>query len=130
MNASPSPRRRSAYPATAAGNRSEPAALAPLQAEWLAAIMQGSFSEVYIADCASLRLICLNQAARANLQYDEYALAGMTLADIAGDLSKSACRRLLQPLHKNGARQATLDTMLTRQDGSRYPAEMRLLLSA
>ena len=129
MNASPSPRRRSARPSMAADNQSEPAGPAPMQAEWLAAIMHGSFNEVYVADCESLRLICLNQAAQANLQYDEYALAGMTLADIASDLNKSACRRLLQPLRESGARQATLDTMLTRRDGSRYPAEMRLLLS-
>ncbi len=113
--------RRTGHPANAA--------IEQMRAEWLAPVMQGAFNEIYAIDCASLRLLFLNPAARANLQYPQHLLAGMTLLDVAGNLDQESCRRILQPLHHDNAPQVTLDTMLTRHDGSRYPIELRLLRS-
>lgn len=92
--------------------------------------MQGSFSEIYAFEYDSLRLAYLNPAARASLQYPHHALSSLTLPDIAGQLDAASCRRLLQPLRDRAVEQLTLDTTLMRHDGSCYPVELRLLLSA
>jgi two-component system, NarL family, sensor histidine kinase UhpB len=117
-------------PAASLSSTQAPAASAALQAEWLTAVLQGSFSEVYAIECDSLRLLYMNPAAHANLQYPQQMLGSLTLLDIAGSPSEKNYREILQPLRHGTARQITLDVVLTRQDGTSYPVELRLLLSA
>jgi PAS domain S-box-containing protein len=128
----PSQNRQAANAAPAADPSSSqpPAASTALQAEWLTAVLQGSFSEVYAIECDSLRLLYMNPAAHANLRYSPHMLANLTLLDIAGSPSEKSYRKILQPLRHGTARQITLDVVLTRQDGTSYPVELRLLLSA
>lgn len=96
-----------------------------MPAEWLPIVMQGSFNEIYVADCADLRLRQANQAACANLQYAAEELIGMSLERIIPDL----------PLHLAGKMQADaadssrprhFEAQLQRKDGTSYPAEIRL----
>jgi len=114
----------------AGGTDGSNASIGQMQAEWLATVMQGSFSEIYAIDCDSLRLLYLNPAAHANLQYPQHRLAGMSLLDVAGNLDQASCRQILEPLYRDGTAHITLDTTLTRHDGSRYPIELRLMRSS
>lgn len=96
------------------------------QVEWLPIIMQGSFSEIYIVDCDTLRFVQTNQTARKNLNYTAAELACMTPLDIAPSLSREVLDNTLHPLKCGRAQRASLDTVHTRKDGSSYPIEFRL----
>ncbi len=95
-------------------------------AEWLPIVMQGSFSEIYVIDCANLRFIQVNHAARKNLQYSVTELAQMTPLDIAPGLSPETLEETLHALKTGDASRATLETRHRRKDGSEYPVEFRL----
>ncbi len=95
-------------------------------AEWLPIVMQGSFSEIYVIDCATLRFIQVNHAARKNLQYSVAELARMTPLDIAPGLSPETLEETLRALKTGDASRATLETRHTRKDGTEYPVEFRL----
>lgn len=97
-----------------------------MQAEWLPIIMQGSFSEIYVVDCTTLRFVQTNKAARTNLGYTARELARMTPLDIARHLSRNALENILLPLRNGQARSASLQTVNTRKNGSTYPVELRL----
>lgn len=97
-----------------------------MQAEWLPIVMQGSFSEIYIVDCVTLRFVQTNQTARKNLRYTANELAHMTPLNIARDVSREVLENVLLPLRCGRSHRATLDTMHTRKDGSTYPIEFRL----
>lgn len=97
-----------------------------MQAEWLPIIMQGSFSEIYIVDCETLRYVHVNQTARKNLHYTATELLRMTPLDVACDLSREVLENTLHPLRCGRAHRASLDTAHTRKDGSTYPIEFRL----
>jgi two-component system, NarL family, sensor histidine kinase UhpB len=95
-------------------------------AEWLPIIMQGSFSEIYVMDCDTLRFVQTNQTARKNLHYTATELAGMTPLDIACSMSRDVLENILFPLRCGRSRRASIDTVHTRKDGSTYPIELRL----
>ncbi|MBS1186738.1 MAG: domain S-box protein [Burkholderiaceae bacterium] len=97
-----------------------------MPAEWLPVVMQGSFDEIYVADGASLRLLHVNEAACANLQYPAAELAGMALTDIAQDILPHTLETLLPMSAAASAGPHQFETALYRQDGSSYPAEIRL----
>jgi PAS domain S-box-containing protein len=97
-----------------------------MQAQWLPIVMQGSFSEIYIVDCASLRYVQTNQAARRNLHYSVAELSTMTPLDVARSVSREVLENILMPLRCGRAQRASLDTVHTRKDGSTYPIELRL----
>ena len=97
-----------------------------MHAEWLPLIMQGSFSEIYVVDCDTLRFVQTNQAARKNLHYTAGELSGMTQLDVARTVSRDVLENILLPLRCGRAHRASLDTVHTRKDGSTYPIECRL----
>ncbi len=97
-----------------------------MQAEWLPIVMQGSFSEIYVVDCDSLRFVETNQAARKNLQYSAAELSAMTPIGIAQSLSREVLENILFPLRCGRSHRAALETVHTRKDGSSYPIEFRL----
>jgi two-component system sensor histidine kinase UhpB len=94
-----------------------------MHAEWLPVVMQGSFSEIYVIDCDTLRFVQINQAACENLQFEESHLIGKTPVDIARNLTGDTLELVLQPLREGLVSQATLETMQVRKDGSVYPIE-------
>lgn len=100
-----------------------------MDAAWLPVIMQGSFSEIYVVDCATLRVVQANEAACLNLQYSASELAAMTLPDISHGLTAEALEQVLQPLRRGEASRVTTDTAHVRKDGTTYPVELRLFHS-
>lgn len=98
-----------------------------MQAEWLPVLMQGSFSEIYVLDCDSLRFVQTNQAACGNLGYSESELARMCLSEIACGLSLEVLNTLLAPLRRGSVEYTAIDAMHTRSDGTTYPVECRFL---
>ena len=97
-----------------------------VQPEWLPVLMQGSFSEIYVIDCDTLRFVQVNQSARKNLHYTAAELAGMTPLDLAPELSDAVLKHALAPLRNGQSAKATLATTHRRKDGSTYPIEFRL----
>jgi PAS domain S-box-containing protein len=97
-----------------------------MHAEWLPIVMQGSFSEIYVADSSTLHFVQTNQAARKNLRYSAAELAVMTPLDLAPSLSRDALARILQPLRNGRTSRADFDTTHRRKDGTTYPIEFRL----
>ncbi len=95
-------------------------------ADWLPVLLQGSFSEIYVIDSASLRFVQVNPAARKNLKYAASELAGMTPLDLAPNLQADILEGILQPLRNGLVSHATLDATHVRKDGSSYPIEFRL----
>ncbi|MGH8809388.1 MAG: PAS domain-containing protein, partial [Noviherbaspirillum sp.] len=88
--------------------------------------MQGSFSEIYVVDCATLKFVEVNQAARKNLQYTANDLGTMTPLDIVRGLSPETLQQVLQPLRESAVSQVALDAIHVRKDGTTYPIEFRL----
>lgn len=94
-----------------------------MHAEWLPVVMQGSFSEIYVIDCGTLRFVEVNQAACENLQYEARDLQGKSPVDIARNLTLDALKLVLLPLRDGQVTQATMETLQVRKDGSIYPIE-------
>jgi PAS domain S-box-containing protein len=97
-----------------------------MHAEWLPIIMQGSFSEIYVVDSATLQFVEVNEAARMNLHYRIEELLTMTPLDISENLTAKVFKEILQPLRDGKANQAAFNTIHVRKDGSVYPIEFRL----
>ncbi len=97
-----------------------------MHAEWLPIIMQGSFSEIYVIDCATLHFVEVNEAARINLHYRAEELLDMTPLDISENLTVKVFKEILQPLRNGITDQASFNTIHVRKDGTVYPIEFRL----
>jgi two-component system sensor histidine kinase UhpB len=97
-----------------------------MHADWLPIIMQGSFSEIYVIDCATLHFVEVNEAARMNLHYSVDELLQMTPLDISENLTVKVFKEILQPLRNGNANQAAFNTIHVRKDGTVYPIEFRL----
>lgn len=100
-----------------------------LQADWLPILMQGSFSEIYVVDCATLRFVQVNRTARRNLHYTSAELADMTMLDLAPNLPLSLLEQTLITLRDGVTTRAELDTIHRRKDGSTYPIKFRFFYS-
>ncbi len=81
-------------------------------------------SETYLIDAATLRLLELNDAARANLQYAPGQLAAMTPLDLAPELDPAEFSALLASLGHAPGDQRSLLTRHRRADGSLYPVKL------
>lgn len=97
-----------------------------MQAEWLSIVMQGSFSEVYVVDCATLKILRVNEAACTNLHYAENELIGMPLMNINPLLSRQAMEEMLAPLCEGELDRLDIETVHMRRDRSSYSVEFRI----
>jgi two-component system sensor histidine kinase UhpB len=101
-----------------------------MHTDWLPIVMQGSFSEIYVMDCATLKFVQVNQAARKNLQYTADELGTMTPLDIACSLSLKTFQQSLQTLREDATTRTGFDTTHVRKDGTTYPIEFRVFYCA
>jgi two-component system sensor histidine kinase UhpB len=97
-----------------------------MRAEWLPIVMQGSFSEIYVIDCATLRFLHVNRAAQENLQYAAHEFMDMTPMDIAQNLTVGILQQLVRPLLDGHVKCVTKDAAHVRKDGTAYPLELWL----
>ncbi len=96
----------------------------------LGRILNDSSNELYIVEAENLRCLQFNKGALENLGYSEDELSDMTLADIIVDLSKDEILQFVKPLHQGMKDSLTYKTLQKRRDGTTYPVELRIQLSA
>ena len=103
-----------------------------LQAEGarLGRIVEESIDEVYVFDAATLRFRSENRSARENLGYSLEELRGMTPLDIKPELAAERFAGLVEPLRRGTSRGVRFETVHRRRDGSTYPVEVHVQLSA
>jgi two-component system sensor histidine kinase UhpB len=83
--------------------------------------------EIYLIDAATLKLVDLNHAARANLQHAPARLAGMHALELAPALDAGQFTALMASLGNQAGAQLSLLTHLRRADGSVYPIKLSFL---
>lgn len=92
----------------------------------LGRIVDQSANEVYIFEAGTLRFLQVNRGARRNLGLAMEDLARLRPVDIIPDETEATLTRRLEPLRQNPAISSVFETVFQRQDGSRYPVEVRL----
>ena len=101
-----------------------------VNADLQSVILDDAFSEIYLVDCKTLRLLEVNRTARRNLQHADAALAAMCMPDLAPLSARAQAtadyRRLFNTLSTDDNCPVCLDAVHVRADGSTYPIEFRL----
>ncbi|MBI5246275.1 MAG: PAS domain S-box protein [Elusimicrobia bacterium] len=96
----------------------------------LGRILDESPNEIYMFDAKTLNFTSVNASARSNLGYSMSELLAMTPLDLKPRFTAAAFEDILVPL-RSGERDSLLfETEHRRKDGSQYPVEVRLHLSA
>ena len=101
-----------------------------MHAEWLPTILRGSFSEIYVLNCDTLRFEYVNPSASNNLQYSTAELAEMAPTEIAKNSTNEAYRKCFQGLRDGDQASTAINTVHTRKDGTTYPIEFQLFYLA
>jgi two-component system sensor histidine kinase UhpB len=101
-----------------------------MHAEWAHIVMQGSYSEIYVVDCDTLRFVEVNQAAQQNLQYSTGELGAMTPFDIAAGMAPEEMHKAFDGLRRSAQGNKAFDATHVRKDGTMYPVELRLFYCA
>ncbi|MHB1670599.1 MAG: bifunctional diguanylate cyclase/phosphodiesterase, partial [Acidiferrobacter sp.] len=96
----------------------------------LAHILDESANEIYMFDADTLRFLYANAGARGNLGYSFEELQHLTPLDIKPRLLPEYFTELIAPLRRGDTEFITLESEHRRSDGSLYPIEARLHLSA
>ena len=96
----------------------------------LGRILNDSTTEIFVADAESLNCIQVNQGAIENLGYSKEEFTNITLLDIFEDLDQNSFDKLLEPLHSGRWESVVHNGINKRKDGSTYPIEAKLQLSA
>lgn len=95
-----------------------------------ARIFNESLNEIYVFDAITFKFINVNKEAQRNLGYTMEELVKMTPANIKPELSQPKFRKLIQPLLKGEMEKLKFETVYGRKNGSSYPVEVHLQLSA
>lgn len=95
-----------------------------------ARIFNESLSEIYVFDAITFKFINVNKEAQRNLGYTIEELVKMTPVNIKPELSQPKFRELIQPLLKGEMEKLKFETVHGRKNGSSYPVEVHLQLSA
>ena len=95
-----------------------------------ARIFDESLNEIYVFDANTFHFINVNKEARRNIGYTMDDLITMTPIDIEPELNQPEFRELIQPLLENEMGKVNFETTHERKDGSCYPVEVHLQLSA
>jgi PAS domain S-box-containing protein len=97
---------------------------------WLSRILDESLNEVYVFDSETLHFVQVNRGAQRNLGYTMDELARMTPLDLKPAFTREDFERLIAPLRSGAERQVVFETEHRRKDGSHYPVEVHLQITA
>ncbi|MGB5472061.1 MAG: EAL domain-containing protein [Gammaproteobacteria bacterium] len=100
------------------------------KANSLGEILEQSLNEIYIFSKDSLRFMNVNQGARNNLGYTMEELHHLTPVDIKPEVTREAFLETLEPLLDGSSQRVQFETVHSRRDGTCYPVEVNLQLSA
>lgn len=92
-------------------------------------ILESSFNEIYLFDAHTLRFIEASHGARENLGYSMEELRLLTPVDLK-PMTLEEFEAVLVPLRRNEQDRIMFETSHRRKDGTSYPVEVRLQLSA
>jgi len=96
----------------------------------LGRVLDESLNEIYMFDVETLKFVQVNEGARRNLGYTMDELRELTPLDLKPELDAESFGRLIAPLKTGVQRAVSFVTSHRRKDGSLYPVEVRLQLSA
>lgn len=92
-------------------------------------LMDYSWHEIYIFESATLKLVQANQGALDNLGYNKQDIRQKKFSDLLPNIESDYFKSLTRPLFDGEQGLLVFETEISRKDGSRYPAEVRLQLS-
>ncbi len=95
-----------------------------------ARIFNESLNEIYVFDADTHKFTNANKEAQRNIGYPMDELAEMTPIDIEPELDQPSFQKLLLPLLEDKMGKVKFETKHRRKDGSSYPVEVHLQLSA
>ncbi|MHB1587203.1 MAG: putative bifunctional diguanylate cyclase/phosphodiesterase [Acidiferrobacteraceae bacterium] len=95
----------------------------------LGRLIDHSWDEIYMVDCASLRIVQANQGALDHLGYSRDELLALRVPDINPTLSEPEIRQMTRPLHEGMESRIIFETEHRRKDGRIYPIEARVQIS-
>ncbi|WP_235932892.1 sensor histidine kinase [Flagellimonas sediminis] len=93
-------------------------------------IFDESLNEIYVFDAETFVFINVNRGAQLNLGYHLEELNRLSVLDIKPKLSMEVMKRLVAPLIGGKREKVNFETVHKRKDGSLYPVEVHLQLSA
>jgi diguanylate cyclase (GGDEF)-like protein/PAS domain S-box-containing protein len=96
----------------------------------LGRILERSSNEIYVFDAETLKFAQVNQGAQKNLGYTLDELHGLTPLDLKPAFTPEQFQELIAPLLAGDEDLLSFETVHKRKDGSLYPVEVRLQLSA
>lgn len=92
-------------------------------------ILESSFNEIYLFDAATLCFVEASRGALENLGYSIEELRHLTPVDLK-PMNRAEFEALIEPLRHDESDRIVFETTHRRKDGSLYPVEVRLQLSA
>jgi diguanylate cyclase (GGDEF)-like protein/PAS domain S-box-containing protein len=96
----------------------------------LGRVVENAPSEIFVLDSKTLRLLQANERAAKALGYSPAELTEMDSLDLLQEFSESELRGQLSPLVDGLEDHVRLNTKLRRKDGSSFPAEIKVHMSA
>ncbi len=93
-------------------------------------ILDDSFNEIYIFDVQTFKYVEVNRGACENLGYSKEELLQLTPFDIFTEFKPERIEKLIKALRNGSTSRIVFDTEQIRKDGSSYPVEVRLQLTA
>jgi len=93
-------------------------------------LFEQSFSDIYVFEATTLRVVQMNQAARARFGVSDGESSSLNALDLIGGLDETAFRALVAPLEFGHLPGLTCSAKHRRVDGSMYPVDLALQLWA
>ena len=93
-------------------------------------VLDESLHEIYIFDSETHKFVIVNRGARANLGYSIEELRDLSPTDIKPEFTPESFMELLEPLRTGKQESIEFTTVHRRKDGTEYPVDVRLQLSA
>ncbi len=93
-------------------------------------IFEESLNEIFIFDAETFKFTHVNSEARRNIGFEMDELINMTPIDINPQFTRPKLKKLIHPLLTGKKEKIKFETVHLRNDGSSYPVEVHLQLSA